>query len=112
MRALSHAPVFSYSLPCMYNYVLWFMQVCAHCLNIPIDKIHISETSTDKIPNSSDTAASLSTDLYGMAVKDCCDQIMERLKPIREEDPNSTWEQLVSVCNSIPVIHSEIIAVH
>ena len=62
-----------------------------------MDKIHISETNTDKVPNSSPTAASVSTDLYGMAVKDCCDQIMQRLRPIREKNPNAKWEQLVNI---------------
>ena len=61
-----------------------------------MDKIHISETSTDKVPNASPTAASVSTDLYGMAVKECCDQIMERLKPFRERDPTAGWEKWVS----------------
>ena len=61
-----------------------------------MDKVHISETSTDKIPNTSPTAASVSTDIYGMAVKNCCDQIMERLKPYREADRTAGWKSWVS----------------
>lgn len=45
------------------------VQVCSHCLNIPIDSVHISETSTSTVANASATAASVSSDLYGMAVK-------------------------------------------
>lgn len=45
------------------------VQVCAKCLNIPVEKIHICETSTDKVPNTTPTAASVSTDLNGMAVQ-------------------------------------------
>ena len=63
---------------------------------MPIEKIHISETSTDKVPNSSSTGASVSTDMYGMAVKNCCDQIMERLKPFSEADPTAGWEKWVN----------------
>ena len=44
-------------------------QVCARVLDIPIDRVYINETATDKVPNASPTAASASTDLYGMAVK-------------------------------------------
>ena len=62
-----------------------------------MDKIHILETSTDKVPNTSPTAASVSTDMYGMAVKNCCDQIMERLRPFREADPTAGWEKWVSL---------------
>ena len=45
------------------------IQVCSRCLNIPVDRIFLSETSSDKVPNTSPTAASSSSDLYGMAVK-------------------------------------------
>ena len=45
------------------------IQVCSHCLEIPVEKIHLNDTSTDKVPNASPTAASSSSDLYGMAVK-------------------------------------------
>lgn len=31
------------------------------------------------------SAASMSTDLYGMAVLDACEQILSRLQPIREQ---------------------------
>ena len=33
-----------------------------------MSKIHTSETSTDKVPNASHTAASMTSDLNGMAV--------------------------------------------
>lgn len=45
------------------------VQVCSRCLGIPVDAIHISETSTNTVANASATAASASSDLYGMAVK-------------------------------------------
>ena len=38
-------------------------------LEIPLSRIHISETSTNTVPNTSPTSASVSTDLNGMAVK-------------------------------------------
>jgi xanthine dehydrogenase molybdopterin-binding subunit B len=38
-------------------------------------------TSTDKVPNTSATAASCGTDLNGMAVKNACDILRDRLKP-------------------------------
>ena len=45
------------------------VQVCSKVLDIPCQLIHIQETSTSSVPNSTPTAASFSTDLYGMAVK-------------------------------------------
>ena len=50
--------------------------------------------STDKVPNTSPTAASASSDLNGMAVLDACKQLAARIQPYREKDPNgclSNW---------------------
>lgn len=44
------------------------IQVASRTLEIPTDWIHISETGTDKVPNTSPTAASTGSDLNGMAV--------------------------------------------
>ncbi|MCL7031662.1 hypothetical protein MKW94_008043 [Papaver nudicaule] len=57
-------------------------QIAASAFHIPLSSIFISETSTDKVPNSSATAASVSSDLYGAAVLDACEQIKARMEPI------------------------------
>ncbi|KAH7488230.1 hypothetical protein PRIC1_007652 [Phytophthora ramorum] len=60
------------------------IQVAARAFGIPHELVHIEETSTNKVPNSQPSAASMSTDLYGMATLDACEQILARLAPIRE----------------------------
>ena len=45
------------------------MQVAARCLDVPVEKVHILETTTQIVPNTSPTAASVSCDLNGMAIK-------------------------------------------
>lgn len=47
------------------------VQVASRALKISNDKIHIMETATDKVPNTSPTAASAGSDLNGMAVLVC-----------------------------------------
>lgn len=42
--------------------------MAGRALRIPTSKIYISETSTNTVPNSSPTAASVSSDIYGQAV--------------------------------------------
>ncbi|KAF9200620.1 hypothetical protein BGZ49_009139 [Haplosporangium sp. Z 27] len=69
------------------------IQVCAEGLQIPMEMIHIVETSTDKVANASPTAASASSDLNGMAVKNACDQINERLEPYRAK--GLSWKEIV-----------------
>ena len=71
------------------------LQVAARAFGIPVEKVHISETSTDKVPNTSPTAASVQSDLNGMAVLNACEKILERLAPIREKHPDYSWERLV-----------------
>lgn len=61
-------------------------------------QVHISETATDRVANTSPTAASMSTDLYGMAALDACEQITERLKPVAAGLPEgSSFASIVTV---------------
>ena len=72
------------------------IQIVSHAFKIPIDKIHLSETSTDKVPNTSPTAASVQSDINGMAVLNACNQIIDRLAPIKQQYPEHSWEQLIT----------------
>ena len=53
--------------------------VAAKELGLTIDKVRVMPTSTDKVPNTSATAASCGTDLNGMAVKNACEILRSRL---------------------------------
>ncbi len=55
------------------------IQVAATALGVPLSTIRLAPTRTDKVPNTSATAASSGADLNGGAVKNACDQIRERL---------------------------------
>lgn len=59
-------------------------QVVAEAFAVPLASVHVQETASDRVANSAATAASMSTDLYGMAALDACHQILTRLRPIRE----------------------------
>ena len=52
-------------------------------------------TRTDKVPNTSASAASASTDLNGAAVADACEQLMRRLAPIAAAMPGAPFGQVV-----------------
>ncbi|XP_065093510.1 xanthine dehydrogenase-like [Ochlerotatus camptorhynchus] len=68
------------------------IQVAATTLKVPFDTIHISETSTDKVPNTPATAASAGSDLNGMAVLNACKTINDRLEPYKKQFPNKDWK--------------------
>jgi xanthine dehydrogenase large subunit len=70
-------------------------QVAAEEFGIGLDRVHITATSTDKVPNTSATAASSGTDMNGMAVQLATREIKARLTRFASE----TWnvpEELIS----------------
>jgi xanthine dehydrogenase large subunit len=70
-------------------------QIAAGSLGVPVDVIRIMPTSTDKVPNTSASAASASTDLNGAAVADACAQLKHRLAPVAAAMPGAAWAQVV-----------------
>jgi len=57
-------------------------QIAADSLGLPMERVRIMPTRTDKVPNTSASAASASTDLNGVAVADACAQLKARLAPV------------------------------
>ncbi|MFZ4484626.1 MAG: xanthine dehydrogenase molybdopterin binding subunit [Chthoniobacterales bacterium] len=59
--------------------------IAAHALGLTTEKIRVMSTATDKVPNTSATAASSGTDMNGMAVQNACETILARLRPVAAE---------------------------
>ncbi len=58
------------------------LQVAARTLGVPAETIRLMPTRTDKVPNTSATAASAGSDLNGAAVADACRTLKCRLAEI------------------------------
>ena len=71
------------------------LRLAADALGVPPESVRMMPTRTDKIPNTSATAASAGTDLNGAAVVDACRQIRERLAPIMAEMPDASFAAVV-----------------
>jgi xanthine dehydrogenase large subunit len=54
-------------------------QIVAAELNVDLERVQITATSTGKVPNTSPTAASSGTDLNGEAARDACRKLKTRL---------------------------------
>lgn len=54
-------------------------------LGVGADAVRVMRTQTDKVPNTSATAASSGSDLNGQAVRAACETLRERLAPIAAE---------------------------
>ncbi len=61
-------------------------QVAASEFGLSLDMIRITSTRTDKVPNTSATAASSGSDMNGMAVQDACMQLKQRLADFLDKD--------------------------
>ncbi|UIJ35654.1 xanthine dehydrogenase molybdopterin binding subunit [Allobranchiibius sp. GilTou73] len=61
------------------------LQVAATALGVPLTTVRLAPTRTDKVPNTSATAASSGTDLNGGAIKNACEQIKERLTQVASQ---------------------------
>jgi xanthine dehydrogenase large subunit len=54
-------------------------QIVAHCFGVPLGQVQVSSTRTDKVPNTSATAASSGADLNGKAAENAALAIKARL---------------------------------
>ena len=81
-------------------------QVAARAMGVSLDQIQVTATRTDKVPNTSPTAASSGTDLNGMAVLDAVEQIKFRITKFCSE--HFECEQInVSIANDTVRIERE-----
>ncbi|XP_077994389.1 xanthine dehydrogenase/oxidase-like [Glandiceps talaboti] len=71
------------------------VQIASTVLGVPMNRIFISDTSTQVVPNPPGTHASVSTDYNGMAVKRACEEIKKRLQPFVDKNPNGSWKDWV-----------------
>ena len=70
-------------------------QIAADTLGVEGERIRLMPTRTDKVPNTSATAASAGTDLNGAAVADACLQLRARLDRVAASlDTKVTFESL------------------
>jgi len=69
-------------------------QIVASAFGLSIDRVMVASTRTDKVPNTSPTAASSGTDLNGMAAQDACDKIKHDLIAFASEHFHLAVEQI------------------
>ncbi|MDP5219075.1 xanthine dehydrogenase molybdopterin binding subunit [Ruegeria sp. 2205SS24-7] len=78
-------------------------QIVAEAFQVDIDRIKITKTTTEKVPNTSATAASSGTDLNGMAALEAVKQIQARLVAFASEKWGVAPEEVVFLANDVHV---------
>jgi xanthine dehydrogenase/oxidase len=71
-------------------------QAVAFGLGIDMKTIVMGSASTDKIPNSSDTGGSGTSECAVQSAVEACNKLQAALKPIRDKLPSATWPQLIA----------------
>ncbi len=69
-------------------------QVAADGLGISVDKIRVTATDTQKVPNASATAASSGADINGAAINNACQQMRARLSVVAANMMGAKPEQI------------------
>ncbi|RIB05017.1 molybdopterin binding aldehyde oxidase/xanthine dehydrogenase [Gigaspora rosea] len=71
------------------------LQIASEALDVPINTIHLMESATNIVINSSITARSTASDLNGYADHNACKILAKRLKPYREKMPDKSFGEIV-----------------
>lgn len=79
------------------------IQIAAEELSISLDRVRITATQTDKVPNTSATAASSGSDLNGMAVRAACAELKGRLVRFLCETENVIEADIVFLPDRVQV---------
>ncbi|WP_170507195.1 xanthine dehydrogenase molybdopterin binding subunit [Ruegeria arenilitoris] len=78
-------------------------QVVAEAFQVDFSRIKITKTTTEKVPNTSATAASSGTDLNGMAAFNAVEQIKARLVKFAAENWDVTPENVAFHANQVHI---------
>ncbi|HJY77736.1 MAG TPA: xanthine dehydrogenase molybdopterin binding subunit [Burkholderiales bacterium] len=78
-------------------------QIVAAELQVDLERVQVSATSTGKVPNTSPTAASSGTDINGEAARDACRTLKQRLVRHCAETYRVSPEEVVFLPNQVSI---------
>lgn len=73
-------------------------QVAAHCLGVSLDMISIKRLDNVAGANGICTGGSIASEAVCMGVKKACEELLARMKPVRDELGNPEWTALTQAC--------------
>lgn len=73
-------------------------QVAAKTLNVPLECIRFRPCDSMTGANAMCSGGSSTSDAISVGVMRACEMILEMMRPVREEMPEATWQELVSAC--------------
>jgi xanthine dehydrogenase large subunit len=82
------------------------LQIAADGLGLPLSALRIMPTRTDKVPNTSATAASSGSDLNGAAVRDACETLRQRLAEVAARRFQTHPDEIVFSAGRVSAFHA------
>uniref|UniRef100_A0A182PHL6 Indole-3-acetaldehyde oxidase n=1 Tax=Anopheles epiroticus TaxID=199890 RepID=A0A182PHL6_9DIPT len=73
-------------------------QVVAHTLGIPLTLVTVKPHTTVGSPNALIEGGSISTDLVAYSARRACETLLDRIRPVREDNRTASWEAIVQTC--------------
>lgn len=72
-------------------------QVTAYVLGIPLEKVCVKPSTSMTSPNAIVTGGSMTSEAVCFAVKKACETLLQRMKPVRDENPGAPWEMIAKL---------------
>ncbi|XP_008214986.2 indole-3-acetaldehyde oxidase [Nasonia vitripennis] len=78
-------------------------QVAAYTLGIDMDMIRVKPTNNLTAPNDGASGASITSDCCASATKAACEELLKRLKPVKDILPNATWKDITNMAATLNI---------
>lgn len=85
------------------------IQIAASILGVPIELVKIKTPNNVVSANSFVSAGTMSTDTLGITVRACCEKLNERLAPLKLQNPQWSWDEIVQAAF---LANIELVATH
>lgn len=72
-------------------------QVAAHILGIDLNMINLKQSNSLTSANDVVSGGSQASEAVCYAVKKACEELLERIKPTREKNPDKSWSELIQL---------------
>uniref|UniRef100_A0A336MA50 CSON013979 protein n=1 Tax=Culicoides sonorensis TaxID=179676 RepID=A0A336MA50_CULSO len=72
-------------------------QVAAHVLGINLNMIHLKQSNSLTSANDVVSGGSQASEAICYAVKKACEELLERIKPVREKNSDKEWADLIQI---------------
>ncbi|XP_069360026.1 aldehyde oxidase 1-like [Maniola hyperantus] len=79
------------------------IQIASYILKVPMDKIKIKPNDSIIVPNCAPSGGSITSQNVGIGVRRCCEELLKRLEPVKQQMSNPSWKELIQKAKAAEV---------